>query len=69
MASDCGAVNIATFRLCHALRAKLLLLRFGNVAAGSRGHTICCSSKRTVMPCSRVRMHVGWDWLRCRGTS
>ena len=41
---------------------------FGNIAAGSRGRTICCSSKRTVMPCSRVRMHVGWDWLLCQGT-
>ena len=32
------------FCLRHALRDDLLLLRFGNIAAGSRGRTICCSS-------------------------
>ena len=46
----------------------LLLLRFGNTAAGSRGRTICCSSERIVIQCLRVRMHAGWDCLPCRGT-
>ena len=43
---------------------RLLLLRFMNTAAGSRGRTICCSSKRIVIQCLRVRMHAG----PCRGT-
>ena len=64
----CCALCTRRFRLCRALRANLLLLRFGDVAAGSRGRPICCSSKRAVIPCSRVRMHVGWDRLSCRGT-
>ena len=47
----CCARCTRRFRLCRALRADLLLLRFGNIAAGSGDRTICCSSKRTVMPC------------------
>ena len=64
----CYALCTRRFRLRHALRADLLLLRFTNTAAGRRGRTICCSSKRIVIHCLRVRMHVGWDWLPCRGT-
>ena len=33
----CCAVCTRRFRLCRAVRADLLLLRFGNIAAGSRG--------------------------------
>ena len=64
----CYALCIHQFRLCHALRADLLLLGFGNTAAGSWGRSICCSSKRSVIQCLRVRMHAGRDWLPCRGT-
>ena len=64
----CYALCTRRVRLCSAVRADLLLLRFGNIAAGSRGRTICCSSKKIVIPCSRVRMHVGWDWPLCQGT-
>ena len=50
MASGCGAANIAAHFVladsgCFAPFAYLLLLRFGNIVAGSRGRTICCSSK------------------------
>ena len=64
----CYALCTRQFRLCQALRADVLLLRFGNIAAGSRGRTICCSWKRIVIQWSRVRTHAGWDWLPCRGT-
>ena len=57
----CYTLCTRQFRLCHALRADRLLLRFGNTPTGSRGRTICCSSKRIVIQCLRVRMHAGWE--------
>ena len=43
------------------------------VAAAFREH--CCGESGShyllfleEVPCSRVRMHVGWDWLLCQGT-
>ena len=54
----CYALCTHQFWLCHALRVDLLLLCFGNTAARSWGRTICCSSKRIVIRCLRVRMHV-----------
>ena len=55
----CYALCTRQFWLCHALCTEFLLLRFGNTAAGSRGRDICCSSKRIVIQCLRVRMHAG----------
>ena len=39
------------FWLCHALCVDLLMLCSLNTAAGSRGKTICCSSKRILVQC------------------
>ena len=60
MASGCGAANIAAhFVLADSGCAAPFVPTCcccGNTPAGSRGRTICCSSKRTVILCSKVRM-------------
>ena len=55
----CYALCTRRIRLCHSLRADLLLLYFRNTAVGSRGCTICCSSKKIVIQGLRVQMHAG----------